>query len=647
MVTPIISTAADAWRHLVTTAGLDPDGYDEPLAIALTDGEGLGLRAGRNIADELERLGITIEDFLAAFFRAMRPYGEMLRDLLDLFTEAGAQFGEHNLAVEFDFGKGNDLGFDVEQFRQWLAWWRRASESFQETRWSQEGLWNLVRLLRRGEPSHSGSPEFRQWRSEYREQRCWPTTHVSLPSSGDAELDELLRRAWRLWETVMRHCAEKSRDRDDLAQQWRVGWNREDRESTEDDNWPIDVLGALDSDLWPASLLEGILSTSQQVRVAQGGDLPLPELKAQLHELFASVPAASVQREALVLEWQAYLDLPLWKRRHELYSAWVSTQILGATLPAPRRIHSDDGVLRFAFSGSHVASLPTFDPAVHLFAELRSPLAQRPVGFGRKARIQPDYTLLADPITSKQSAFLVVECKQYKRASRKNFLAALIDYAAGRPNAEVVLVNYGAVQVKWLDETPSEVRKRLHLIGDFRPGSEGSIDRFREIIRAVLEERDSSGQTTPSVSMLSMLPESSDPALRRVTLKWDIGGDLDLHLSFHGRDWQEVYFSRRGSLNESPWMELDADVRSGPGREEVQIARAMPGEYRCLVHDYSGDGFERYGASVELQLDGSNVSVSCPGSKPGRWWHIFDWNSVSGRFLLVNEVTDSKPTPGQ
>lgn len=90
MTCPILSTAADAWRHLVTTAGLDADGYDQPLVLALSDHRGLGLSPTGDVARELDRLDVSIEDFLAAFFRAMKPYGEMLRDLLDLFTEAGA-----------------------------------------------------------------------------------------------------------------------------------------------------------------------------------------------------------------------------------------------------------------------------------------------------------------------------------------------------------------------------------------------------------------------------------------------------------------------------------------------------------------------------------------------------------------------------
>lgn len=64
----------------------------------------------------------------------------------------------------------------------------------------------------------------------------------------------------------------------------------------------------------------------------------------------------------------------------------------------------------------------------------------------------------------------------------------------------------------------------------------------------------------------------------------------------------------------------------------------------CSVHDYSGDGFRHYIASVDLEFGDSTVSVTCPKNDMGRWWHVVDWNSETGRLLLVNKFTDSDPT---
>jgi len=649
MNTQLLSSAAAAWRHLVATAGFDPDGYDAPLVRALRDPvEGLGLDPTRDIAEELSDRKVSVEEFLAAFFRVMRPYGRMLQDLLDLFTEAGAQFGEHNLAVEFDFGRGVDLGFDVEQFRQWLAQWARAIGSVAEAQWNTDQLWQLVQILRhRQEGNNPALPELNQWNLQYREFRRWPEVRVSLPATGDLELDELLQRGWRLWETVLRECAAKSRDREDLARRWRESWNRdaEDRD-VEDDQWPLRVLGSLDSDLWPASLLNGLISTAHEARTPNADWNLLNDCKARLKSLFASLPSLPALRESWVLEWQAYLDLPLWKRRHELYSAWVSTQILAATAPLPRRVHCEDLVLRFAFGGSHIATLPTLDPAVHLWAELRSPIEHRPVGLGRKTRIQPDFTLLSDPLTGKSTAILVVECKQYKHASKKNFLAAMIDYARGRPNAAILLVNYGPAPSLWVDEAPPDVRSRLHLIGEFRPGSDEALGRFGQIVGETLTARARAAATRQRRAQAKTVADARpDPPLRQITLRWSRARDLDLHLRFSGPGREDhVHFRQPGSLGAEPWMALAADVQSAPGREEIKLERYYDGDYRCFAHSWSGEQIENSEAVVEVEFNGSTLTMTCPRNGSGRWWHVFDWSPRDQGLKVIGRVTGEELT---
>lgn len=647
MSTPILSSSASAWRHLVGTSGFDPTGYDQPLVVALRDPTGLGLDPAREIEQELEDRRIPIEDFLAAFFRAMKPYGRMLQDLLDLFVEAGAQFGEHNLAVEFDFGRGVDLGFDVEQFRQWMTQWNRALRSAAEAQWNTNQLWQLVEILRHRGDGGPTPPELERWNLEYFERRRWPEARVSLPASGDRELDELLLRAWRLWETALRECAAQSRDRQDLNQKLHQGRNRPNREQEAEENpWPLEVLASLDSDHWPASLVSGLITTAIESRSRHIDRESLDALKQKLSDLFGSVPSISVQLDAWVLEWLAYLDLPLWKQRHELYSAWVATQILAATEPLPRRVHCEDRALRFEFRGSHVATLPTLDPAVHLWAELRSPINHRPVGISRKTKIQPDYTLLCDPMTGRHSAFLVVECKQYKTSSRKNFLAALIDYARGRPDAAILLVNYGPAHSDWVDEAPPELRDRLHLIGEFRPGSEEALGRFRHLVGERLALRALPAESPRSQSS-DVVEEGArpDPTLHRVTLRWTRARDLDLHvLLARPERTYHVRFSDRGSLSREPWMALDADVQQSPGSETIELSRFFGSVYRCFVHSWSGERIEDSEAEVEVEFQGSTVRVTCPRNSSGRWWHVFDWDSSADSLWLVDRLAEEGPS---
>jgi hypothetical protein len=214
-----LNTSTAAWHHLTDTAGFDPDGYDRSLADFLRSPDGLGLGPASDIGRELESRSTPIETFLEAFFQGMRPYAQMLQDLLALFTEAGAQHGDHGLAVEFDFGRGVNLGFDLEQFRQWLAQWARSQGTVVESRWTTDQLWRLVQILGRVDEG-SMPTDLRRWNLEYREDGRWPTTTVALPATGDPELDRLLQRGWRLWETVLRECARLAPNRRELNRLW-------------------------------------------------------------------------------------------------------------------------------------------------------------------------------------------------------------------------------------------------------------------------------------------------------------------------------------------------------------------------------------------------------------------------------------------
>ena len=157
-------------------------------------------------------------------------------------------------------------------------------------------------------------------------------------------------------------------------------------------------------------------------------------------------------------------------------------------------------MLRFTFGGSHIATLPTLEPSGFTFGRKWG----HPSNFNRSGSAgrtkSADFTLLRDPVTGKHSAFLVVEFKQYKEAPKGNFMAALIDYAHGRPDADIVLFNYGPAPALWIEEAPLELRERLPLIGDFRPGSKYPPIHFRQIIQQAISLR-----TLPSLGVLSQV----------------------------------------------------------------------------------------------------------------------------------------------
>jgi len=66
------------------------------------------------------------------------------------------------------------------------------------------------------------------------------------------------------------------------------------------------------------------------------------ELRDRLEEVFRSVRKVQVDGDVLVRDLQEFLNLPIWQRRHELYSAWISTQLVDALEGHSVRIHQID-----------------------------------------------------------------------------------------------------------------------------------------------------------------------------------------------------------------------------------------------------------------------------------------------------------------
>ncbi|MBF0321129.1 MAG: hypothetical protein HQL01_15145, partial [Nitrospirae bacterium] len=98
------------------------------------------------------------------------------------------------------------------------------------------------------------------------------------------------------------------------------------------------------------------------------------------------------------------------------------------------------------------------------------------------------YTLTLEPITSPSQTVVVVECKQYQKASVENFSSALIDYANGRPNAKVLIVNYSNIpQSIWMN-IDSQLKTRVAAIGEFIPiGRDKRNKAFDDFSRLITE----------------------------------------------------------------------------------------------------------------------------------------------------------------
>lgn len=634
------------WNALTARGGLDLNYHadmDEHVLGELA--RRLGVASADRIEVAIDDPSLTTETFLGALLTALGPFSRMLSDLLALFERVGARSTDASLRIDFDFGKMPPLSFDLSHFRDWLSRFESVRALVMVQEWSYSQLWDLSRALRSGDwprDNLMGASETpaEAWAGEYMMGRRFGDHHLTAPVTGNSELDELLRQAFRLWSTVIGAMAKLTRSREELR---RIGRESNERLDLENARWTPAFLAHLDSDHWGATVIGEIYRLAVNARRDHG---VADEARNRLSTLFANVPRVTVEEDRVVETLFDFLNLPAWQRRHELYSAWVFALIAEALEVGGLRIHHESGRISFSFGGSHLATAVASDPKLHVWAELRSPLEQRSRVSRRKA-IQPDYTLVADPISARASAVAVVECKQYREYSKRNFSAAMIDYATGRPRATVFLASYGPARADFLDELPHEMAERIRIFGDLRPNDENAREHFSSELRHAVN-RWYAAEPTQSAPT-ERIPIAARPSrwVQSVSLSWGARPlDLDLHLSvaYEGR-WTEINFQTHGSREDYPWAQLDHDVTRGYGPETITFTKMLDATYRCTVINYSNDASMAGSAATVIVRydDGASLTITCPLLGDGLHWHVFDLDGRTGQLEVMNRLTTSAP----
>lgn len=631
-----LESPIDVWRALRRggrgrrlAGGLEPDDRDKSLVSDLR--RELHRRLGRSpeaSLDTLERMLrapiITTESFIEAFFETAAPYAEMMEDLLELFERVGATHGRDELQIEFDFGAvKNALRFDLRTFRRSVEVFRRSRRRIDVRTWTSKELWELHRATNLDDDASSPKAlpsDVSLWIDEYRHTKSFPGWEPSPLPVQSEPLRAVLADAWSVW----RHFVGEGRRFGPSFERLRDAALQEreppsvdagpDRPSAS----PSRNLWHLHSDHWAQTMLVSL------ARASEVEDYVVAEQIAdRVAEVLSRIDVVVRTVDVLERELLEFLALPFWQRRHELYSAWVMTRIVEAVGPARTKIHVVDSTLRISFGGTHVATIAEGSDRMHLLAEWRTSLAN-PAGKSRVRGIQPDYSLFLEPLTDAGSSRLEVECKQYRRSSKRNFLDTLRDYARGRPSAVVVLVNYGPIHDSVLAELSLDERDRCRIFGEMRPGRDGCATAFVECVRGVVD-----GVLSPGAPPVAPVSESIVLCLR-----WgSVPRDLDLHLRVpDGGTGTEVSFGSRGRLDAAPWAMLSGDISSGVGPETIEIARRMPGTYECWVENYSSESpLTGCGASLDVEIDGRVEHFACPTIGAGSVWHVFSAHSDGTR----------------
>lgn len=550
----MLRTAADLWREWERSGALRPGDYDSDIVDQIRKVMRRQGVPGAPIVDVLERAEWTPRDLLHALAPVVASFAGMQRDLLTLLVRIGGTTGTgENLRVVYEFAE-DDL----------------IDESLQELRETVTRLETVVVRMQPLDfnPSHAWDSPIRGFGSWGRESgfvgprpELWAfASGVPDPvRTGHQRVDDLLARYRGVIEAVLRTLASVGDNSQEAA-----AWLR--TAGDEADPALRSIVSAATADYWPIGAVAMVQGFAEQVAVGRVEPEPqlLDRLETWLDGFFAA-DAFDALQERTITELTDLLKLPTWGRRHELYSAWVATQVDRA-LDSKMEFVLHDGALRFPFRPTLVARFASANGDVEFWGEFRSP-AEDLSGEGRKTAIQPDYRFLrrgSDVATT----IAAVEVKQYLRAATKNPGAALRDYVLALPEAIVLLVAHGPLGRGVIDVVPPAERHRARIHRDVRVGRPRETAAFRRDIAALFP--------VPSP------PKPSRPA--RIELRWAATvSDLDLHVG--AASGAETSWRRLAT----PHSVLRKDVTTGGEPEIVDLAATASERLRVHVRIYSDD----------------------------------------------------------
>ena len=436
-------------------------GYDAELVAVLKDR--LYPRATGSLEQELRAAPPAPETFLDVFFSTLKPFSQMLREVLGMFEAAGARRSDENLRIAFDFDKASTaLTLTLEEFREVESFFRRVARPFVERKWNSNTLFSLTRDVEsvleplgvpRGSQYLNTSPRVRdpgvrEWIERNGKPNWLP--FPGFPRSGDLELDNAVGMS----EDLIRYMIAEVSKLGTTYRQFEQGlaelpWETSEESAPESpaddtgDGRPRRSFVIAAHDLWLNSFGKSVCLAVEAVisRLGEHRANPAAQLATAIQNGFQRPPRAERTRISLEQDFRDLVNLPIWKKRHELYAVWVASRIADALGDLSWEWYPDGDTLRFSFSGAELATISTVGGTHIFWTEKRTALRGGGL-FGRR-HIQPDYRIMTVPTHRYDATSLVVECKQYRKWSKKNFGAALDDYAKGCPKAPIILVNYG------------------------------------------------------------------------------------------------------------------------------------------------------------------------------------------------------------
>lgn len=479
----LIDNASDAWKFLVSHGGLEVDGRDQALVEQLIKNL-TALHLGKNF-DDLEDVPVpdinevlklvSVEQLVNAMFVCMGlPFIRMMRDLLDHFIRAEVTEGPEQWKLLLT-SETDELEVDLDDFKKWISAATSQSNPLLVPVLKPEmKLWDIWRAFN-DVWNNAAHNQYRDIANE--------TDSAEWLQAGDFRswlplppiVARMLGRSDHLGASAALVCEVSSAiqsivpNYSSLSQ--RVPLLRETAPEA------IRPYIFIEHDRWIESMIQHLAVFERATTQEQAAIL------SNLNQVLNGVSFEPSQFAHNFEDMTAFLDLPIWKKRYELYSAWLLTQFLAAMDGHSITYHSEDGRLTFGFHATKFATINSTNPPINITGEKRIAAAKLK-GHGRKENIQPDYTVWTDDT---DRCLLAIEAKHYKRGSSRNFRAALEDYASNLPDARVLLGNYGPIPTLLeLDTRGGGMSGRQFAWGNLNPDAPEVVAEFRRTIRMIL-----------------------------------------------------------------------------------------------------------------------------------------------------------------
>lgn len=605
-----VKDTIELWQQFNKSIDSKSEVYDKRLLEEIS--KELGFKTGCDFEFELKSHNVSKERLLAVLIKSLQPFSVMMSDLLKMFEDADAQYTDHTLKMKFNFELAEkSLNLNLSNFR---AYTEKVNKiAFYEMQLESCNIWkeivNPLKVIIDGDYyirsyDHMIPDDIRNWLDSYRkEETIWPEFSVVPPKSGMDSIDSIISKLWGMPKLAIkkyRECFDPNLGRKDTL-------------SAKSKDAPHFYVA--EKDFWVGSFVELLCCLRYKIvdllnsKEKEESNRAIQAFEQKMEEYMNNLPFQIVEHEDLEKEFLDTLHLPIWEARSALYSAWVATQIIGSFKNWTVEYHVVDGALLFSFGGSEIAHLKKESYDLTLYAELNT-LFNNPVSKKRKKHIQPDYSLFISDKDDPKNTVLVVECKQYKKASKRNFTEAVIDYANGRPNAKVMLVNYTTIPERFRKSLPLDISNRVPYFDELSPGCDG-CDKFK---KAVLE---------------SVFKKSS------INLSWEKSPtDLDLILDIINPSGvvTRIDYSNKGDYSCFPFAHLDDDITHEYGNEIIKAYILPSYKYDVFVHNFSGEETEG-DISVKVIVDEVNELSLTRSTNLGKQeaWHVISFEYLSAK----------------